>query len=157
MAPRKASRCDHAFCVTTTRVALQLKPALFVSDEAMFRPWKARSDLLHGPGTMMIGLTLPSSLVMRFLLRGFFSALRFAPSAPTPKTIASWVLSEPVMWISSIAGCWQRYSPSLPPPYTMRNTPRRMSGASALSSTGPRYSFTGFIFKRTTWFSWKSL
>src|SRR5207245_11348310 len=109
-------RCDQRACCTITRVALQLKPALLVSIEARLAPWNSTSLALHGPGTTMIGLTLPSSLVMRLRLIGERLALLRLPSAPTPKTIASCVLSDPVMWISSTRSWLQRYAPSAAPP-----------------------------------------
>src|ERR1041385_2520156 len=95
MASSRESRCDQLACCTISRVALQLKPALLVSIEARLAPWNSTSLALHGPGTTMIGLTLPSSLVMRLRLIGERLALLRLPSAPTPKTIAAWGLSGP--------------------------------------------------------------
>ena len=82
----------------------------------MLAAWNAKSPARHGPGTTITGLTLPSSLVMRLASSGRRSALRRAPSSPGPKTIASWVRSEPVMWISSTPSCRHRYAPSAAPP-----------------------------------------
>ena len=82
----------------------------------MLAAWKRKSRSAHGPGTTITGLTLPSSLVIRFVSSGRRSALRRAPSSPVPNTIASCVRSEPVMWISSTSGCAHRYAPSAAPP-----------------------------------------
>src|SRR5260221_436453 len=82
----------------TTLVALQLKPALFVSMLAMCSAWYAISLVLQGPGTTITGLTLPNSPVICLFNSGVLASLRTAPSAPVPKTIASKVLSDPVIW-----------------------------------------------------------
>jgi hypothetical protein len=54
------------------------------------------------------GSRLPSSLVIGFGHHRPARSLLRRPSLTAPNTIASCVLSEPVMWISSIDGCWQR-------------------------------------------------
>ena len=77
---------------------MQLKLALLVTMPATLRAWKSRLAVSHGPGTTMTGLMLPSSLVMSFLSSGSLRARRPALSGPGgPHTIASCVLSEPVM------------------------------------------------------------
>ena len=47
---------------------MQLKPPLCSFWVAMCCAWKLRSRSDHGPGTTMVGLTLPSSLVIRLVL-----------------------------------------------------------------------------------------
>ena len=64
--------------------------------------------MLQRPGTITTGETFPSSLVTGFSNTARPDALRRSPALPGPKTTASWVLSDPVMWTSSTAGWFTR-------------------------------------------------
>jgi hypothetical protein len=136
---RKRSRWRQPRGVTSSLAALQLKEALWVTIPATLSAWKARRRSSQSPGTTSTGETQPSSEVISLSRSGWPRAWRAARSGPGgPHTMRSWVLSEPVMWISSTAGCRQRKAPSSPPPCTMASTPRSTAGRKASSSTGPR-------------------
>ncbi len=153
----RSFRWVHDLSCTITRGVRQENPALAVSHVAMCFAWCSISPRLQEPGTIITGLTLPSSPVKRFVFNGLCSAFRFWPSDPGPKTIASYVLSDPVMWSSSTAGWLQRYDPSSAPPYTMHKIPRLTNARNPSSINGPMWALTGFILRTTTCNSTNSL
>src|ERR1035437_2085832 len=66
---------------------MQLNPALCSFWVAMCAAWKRRSRADQGPGTTIVGLTLPSSLLIRLVVRRSPLALRSKPSLPPPNTL----------------------------------------------------------------------
>ena len=129
---------------------MQFAPALCSFCVATCAAWKSRSASLHGPGTTITGVTLPSSLVTRLVTTGCPARLRAAPSSPPPNTIASCVRSPPVRWIASIPGCAVRYAPTSAPPSAMRTNPSSISEEKMRAKTGARYAFTGLSFSSAT-------
>ena len=116
MASSRSSRRSQVGSVTITRGHRHVNPAFIASIDARYMPWKSMSASFQSPGTTITGLIAPSSLVTGLSCTGVLAALLAAPSSPTPKTTASWVLSDAVMWIVSTCGCEVRCLPASTPP-----------------------------------------
>mmetsp|Transcript_27901 Transcript_27901/g.82728 ORF Transcript_27901/g.82728 Transcript_27901/m.82728 type:complete len:337 (-) Transcript_27901:461-1471(-) len=127
-AARNSPRCGQPADVTRTSAATQLWPLFCSFCDATCVAWYSSSALLHsvpfGGGTMMTGVTQPSSAVTGLVHLG--GPVRSAVG--DPQTTELYVASDPVRCTLSTPAWDVRYEPTLAPPCASDKKPRSIKG-----------------------------